>query len=73
MAKLDFTTGRESLLVDPKPHTNPRIPDAQLRMSSAFQAAGFNQVTLDVFGNENVWFFDEVRIGTTLGDLRTGE
>lgn len=73
VARLDFAAGTESLFVNPKHGTEPRIPDAQSNMTSDFQAAGFNQVTLDVFGNENFWFFDEVRVGTTFNDVLTGD
>ncbi len=73
VARLDFTNGIESLFVDPHPGAEPRIPDAHVRMKRDFQAAGFNQVTLDVSGNENFWFFDEVRIATSFKDLHTGD
>jgi hypothetical protein len=72
VARLDFAEGTESLFVNPKAGAEPKIPDAQPRMTSDFQAAGFNQITLDVFGNENFWFFDEVRIGTTFKNLLNG-
>jgi hypothetical protein len=48
------------------------VPSAQLQMTPEFQAAGFDQVFLNVGSSNGVWGFDEVRIGTTFADVRSG-
>jgi hypothetical protein len=76
LVKLDFDTGRQTLYVNPMPSTSSPdalVPSARLRMDPAFQAAGFYQVFLNVGSSNGVWGFDEVRIGTTFKDVRTGD
>ena len=67
VAKLDFNAGTESLFVNP---TIGSQPDAQLPMEATFQANGFNEVVLATGYDTATFSFDEVRIGTTLNDVR---
>ncbi len=75
VVKLDFNKGVQTLYVNPMPSTSSPdglVPSARLRMDPAFQAAGFDQIFLNVGSSSGTWGFDEVRIGTTLKDVRTG-
>ena len=75
LVKLDFNTGNQTLYVNPMQSTNSPeglVPSARLRLNPQFQAAGFFQVFLNVGQSTGVWGFDEVRIGTTLADVRRG-
>jgi hypothetical protein len=46
-------------------------PDAELPMSSEFQSAGFSDLRINSDAS-GLYQFDEVRIGTTFEDVRTG-
>jgi hypothetical protein len=70
VVRLDFDRGTQKMYLNPTDSGVP--PDAQLPMSSEFQAAGFSDLRLnsDAIG---VYQFDEVRIGTRFQDIRTGD
>jgi hypothetical protein len=75
VVKLDFNAGTQTLYVNPMPSTSSPdslVPSARLRMTPEFQAAGFYQLFLNVGFSNGVWGFDEVRIGRTFADVRTG-
>jgi hypothetical protein len=42
-------------------------------MAADFQSAGFDRVDLNAGSSTGDWGFDEVRIGTTLDDVRVGD
>ncbi len=71
VVKLDFDRGTQKLYVNP---TSPNgSPDAQLQMSSEFQAAGFNDLRLNIGLNRGATYrFDEVRVATTFGEISRG-
>ena len=48
VVKLDFTTGRESLFVNPIPGNEPAVAEAKarLKMAPEFQASGFSRIDL---------------------------
>jgi hypothetical protein len=73
VVRLDFTAGTQCLYVNPSRAASPRLPDAELQMTSDFQAVGFNQVILDAGANDDRWFYDEVRIGATFADVLSGQ
>jgi hypothetical protein len=76
VVKLDFDAGMQTLYVNPAFGTNSPerlVPNARIAMDADFQAAGFDRVYLNVGLNDGIWGFDEVRIGTTFADVRSGE
>jgi hypothetical protein len=75
LVKLDFSTGAQTLFVNPMSSTSSPdalVPSARLRMDPRFQTAGFDQVFLNVGLSDGIWGFDEVRIGRTFADVRRG-
>jgi hypothetical protein len=69
VVRMDFDNGDQSMFINPTGLGG--TPDAELAMSSEFQAAGFSDLRLhsDTGGD---YQFDEVRVGTTFDDIRTG-
>ncbi len=72
VVKLDFDQGFQALFINPTTVDEPRHPDVQLEMRPDFQITGFDQVSLVCGGNDAVFGFDEVRIGLSYADVRSG-
>ncbi len=73
--KLDFNAGTEALFVNPSQgggEPNTADGEAHLPMTPQFQAVGFDTVYLHVGYNNGGFQMDEVRVGTTFDDVRTG-
>jgi hypothetical protein len=73
--KLDFDEGTETLYVNPVVSAGEPIQaegTARLKMTAAFQSQGFKEIFLFAELNTGVFQFDEVRIGRTLDEVRTG-
>jgi hypothetical protein len=76
VVKLDFDAGTESLFVNPSVSAgepDSATPDAKLPMTAAFRTSGFSQIVLNDGYNNGGFAYDEVRVGTTFFDVRTGE
>ncbi len=75
VVKLDFDGGTESLYINPSRTTSsPQslVPNVRVKMDPDFKAGGISQIFLNTGANDGVWGFDEVRIGTTFADVRSG-
>ena len=73
--RLNFNTGEEELFVNPSGGGSEPINadgEARLLMTPEFQAAGFDRVLLHVGYNSGGFQMDELRVGTTFADIRTG-
>ncbi len=72
VVKLDFTTGDQSLFLNPSKLGEPANQTAQARlpMTPEFQASGFDRIVLKVGYNFGSYTFDEIRAGTSFSDLR---
>ncbi len=76
VARLDFNAGTETLYVNPVKNSAGTLSaegTAQLRMIPSFQGAGFNQVLVHDGYVEGNYVIDEVRIGDTFTEIRTGK
>jgi hypothetical protein len=66
--KLDFNAGQETLYVNPV--RGGALAKVRLRMTSTFQNSGFSRIILKEGFNSGAYTFDELRVGTTLADIR---
>src|SRR5450432_3657048 len=71
VVELNFNKGEQTLRVDPPSADSP--PQATLAMTPQLQANGFSQIWLNEGLNDGSFAIDEVRVGTTFNDIRTGQ
>ena len=69
VVRIDFDNGTQDMYINPT--ASNVTPDAELPMSSEFQSAGFSDLRINSDAS-GLYQFDEVRIGTTFEDVRTG-